>query len=174
MATYHRPEYEGPSPGMETAAGKVEEKVQEGRERVQGRLSRMAESGKERIAERLDRLGQGLEDRARPWEEQGGGKGRIGSAVHRAGDMLEDSAEYLRTHEIGQIRDDVREQIVAHPFLSCGIALGTGFVLGRLFSPGEEERYERPERRRRRGMPSRAGRLLMAGAGAMLARRLRR
>ena len=174
MATYHRPEHEGPSPGMETGAGQVEEKAQRVREQVQGRLSRMAEAGKARIADQLDRLGQGLEDRARPWEEQGGGKGRSGSVVHRAGDMLENGAEYLRTHEIGQIRDDVRDQIVAHPFLSCGLALGTGFVLGRIFSPGEEEeRYERPERRRRRGMTSRAGRVLMAGASAMLARRLR-
>ncbi len=162
-------------------------------EKAKHKASSAIESGKEKLAGGVDRLGTRLEERARPMEEQGGLKGKVGGAVHGVSDALESSAEYLRTHEVGTIGDDIKSQIREHPFASVGIALGTGFVLGRVFGGGEEEEeeegdheHERLEalmrmrgRELRRGngfmsqMRGPLGRAVVSGATALLARQVR-
>ncbi|HEX7090197.1 MAG TPA: hypothetical protein VF192_08675 [Longimicrobiales bacterium] len=156
-------------------------------EKVKERAGSAIETGKEKLASGVDRLGTRLEERARPMEEKGGVKGMVGGAVHGVGGALESSAEYLRTHEMGTIRDDLKSQIREHPFASVGIALGTGFVLGRVFGGGEEEEEEEhleaPRMRRGvreeggegffRQMRRPLGRAIASGATAMLARQVR-
>ena len=172
----------------------LREKAKHVGEKAMDKASSAIESGKEKLAGGVDRLGTRLEERARPMEEQGGLKGKIGGAVHGVGGALESSAEYLRTHEVSTIRDDIKSQIREHPFASVGIALGTGFVLGRVFGGGEEEEEEEREREReelealrmklrgregRRGngffgqMRGSLGRAVTTGATARLARQVR-
>jgi ElaB/YqjD/DUF883 family membrane-anchored ribosome-binding protein len=109
-------------------------------ERMVGRVRDAAESGKSGVAGGIHSLGDRIEDMARPLEESGGVRGRVGGAIHRAGDTLEEGAEYLRTHELGVIRDDVTDQIRSHPFLSVGIALGTGMLLGAALGGSDSDR----------------------------------
>lgn len=161
------------------ARGAVEEakgKVQGMGERVRSRASDMVESGKGQVANRIEQLGERIEERARPLEEEGGLKGRAGRVVHRTGDALESGADYLRTHPISSIRDDVSGQIRAHPFLSVGAALGAGFVLGRIFGGGEEE--EGMEERRGEpgmfdGVRRQIGRAATTGLTGLVARQVR-
>lgn len=176
----------GPEGGREGVAEKgMGEKVKE-------KASSALESGKEKLASGVDRLGARLEERARPMEDEGGLKGKIGGAVHGVGGAMESGAEYLRTHEIGTIRDDIATQIREHPFVSVGIAMGAGFVLGRVFGGGGEEEEDDQERERlealsmrmrgreeRRGngffgqMRGPLGRAVVSGATALLARQVR-
>lgn len=190
----------GPT-GAETGRGEgMREKTQEMGEKAKGmgekmkeKASNAIETGKEKVAGGVDRLGTRLGERARPLEEQGGLKGKVGGAVHGVGDALESSAEYLRTHEVSTIRDDLKSQIREHPLASVGIALGTGFVLGRVFGGGEEEEEEEGDRElererfetmmRMRGRHERGGffsqmrgplgRAVASGATALLARQVR-
>ena len=171
---------------MERGGEGMGEKAQSMGEKVKERAASAIEAGKEKLASGVDRLGTRIEERARPMEEKGGVKGMVGGAVHGVGGALESSAEYLRTHEIGTIRDDLKKQIREHPFASVGIALGTGFLLGRVFGGGdEEEEEERLEAARMRGiregggngffsrMRGPLGRAIASGATAMLARQVR-
>ena len=139
---------EGGREGVREKAQEMGEKAKGMGEKAKQKASSAIESGKEKLAGGVDRLGTRLEERARPMEEQGGLKGKVGGAVHGVGDALESSAEYLRTHEVGTISDDIKTQIREHPFASVGIALGTGFVLGRVFGGGEEEEEEEGDHER--------------------------
>lgn len=51
----------------------------------------------------------------------------------RASRAVEVSTDYLREHDIDEMRSDLEREIRAHPIKSIAIALGAGYVLGRLF-----------------------------------------
>lgn len=170
-----------------SAASQLREKARGLGDRVKGRASDVAESGKSGVVGRIDQVSDRIEGRAQSMEAEGGLKGKAGHAVHRASDALEDSADYLRTHEIGSIRDDVQVQIQGHPFLSVGLALGTGFMLGRVLGGGDqEERCEPLEQETRSGNePGRmdrwkararspVGRAAMSGLSAVVANQVRK
>ncbi len=179
--------------GRPAAAGEIRETTHGVGERVKSQVSEKIESGKERVAGRLDSIGERIEERGRTLEEQGGMKGKVGHAVHRAGDALEQGADYVRTSDFQTIRTGLQNQIKNRPLLSVGIALGTGFSLGRMFGGGEDheelEPSERFERRRymERGFRGEKyngmglmeqvrgpiGRAVVGGVTALAARRLR-
>lgn len=106
----------------------VAERVEEGKQRVGQAL----DSGRSRVASQLDRAGDRLHDRARGMEEHGGMQRRAGKVADRAGDALDTSAEYLRTHDIDEMRDDLENTIRERPLLSVGVAIGAGFLLARI------------------------------------------
>lgn len=51
----------------------------------------------------------------------------------RASHAVEVSTDYLREHDLDEMRTDLEREIRAHPIKSIAIALGAGYVLGRLF-----------------------------------------
>jgi ElaB/YqjD/DUF883 family membrane-anchored ribosome-binding protein len=113
---------------LEHARERVEEALESGRERA----GEIAESGRNRVAGQLESLGHRIEDRAREMEQAGGVKARAGHVARRAGEALDDSADYLRTHDTEEMRDDLERAIRDRPLLSVGIAAGAGFLLARI------------------------------------------
>jgi ElaB/YqjD/DUF883 family membrane-anchored ribosome-binding protein len=118
---------------------RVEEKIEEGRERVneaidtgRERAGEAFESGKNRVAGQLEQFGDRLEERARDMEDAGGVQRRAGRVARRASEALDSSADYLRTHDPADMRDDVERAIRERPLLSVGMAVGAGFLLARL------------------------------------------
>ena len=51
----------------------------------------------------------------------------------RAQKAVEVSRDYLREHDVEEMRSDLEREIRAHPIKSLAIALGAGYVLGRMF-----------------------------------------
>ena len=51
----------------------------------------------------------------------------------RAQKAVEVSRDYLREHDVEEMRSDLEREIRAHPIKSIAIALGAGYVLGRIF-----------------------------------------
>jgi hypothetical protein len=51
----------------------------------------------------------------------------------RASRAVEVGSDYLRNHDIDEMRSDLEREIRAHPIKSIALALGAGYVLGRLF-----------------------------------------
>ena len=172
------------------------ETMERGREEAEGIKDRVmdkarsaVEGGKNRAAEGMLSVSEKIEHRAESMEERGGIGGRLGKLMHRAGDALESGANYIRTHELSTIRDDVSTQIREHPIASVGVALGTGYVLGRVFGGGDEEKEERIERLERRllsrereldrlheergGMRGQLGKALGTGLSMLVARQVR-
>lgn len=101
---------------------------------VREQAGHMGERGRGALADQAERLSDRLESRARRMEMEGGMKGRAGQWAHRGSDMIEEGAEYVRTHDLGSMADDLSRQVREHPLLSLGVAIGTGYLLGRIFS----------------------------------------
>jgi ElaB/YqjD/DUF883 family membrane-anchored ribosome-binding protein len=59
-----------------------------------------------------------------------GARARLQARASRA---VELSGDYIRTHDAVEMRSDLEREIRAHPIKSIAIALGAGYVLGRLF-----------------------------------------
>jgi hypothetical protein len=59
-----------------------------------------------------------------------GARARLQAGASRA---VEVSTEYLRDHDFDEMRTDLEREIRAHPIKSIAIALGAGYVLGRIF-----------------------------------------
>lgn len=169
--------------------GQAREKPEGLKERVTERARSAMESGKHRAVEGMESVGEKIDRGAEAMERRGRMSGQVGKLMHRAGDALESGANYIRTHELSTIRDDVSTRIREHPIASVGVALGTGFVLGRVFSGGDEEKEERIERLERRlhsrereldrmheesgGMRSQLGKALGTGISMLVARQVR-
>lgn len=94
------------------------------------------EEGKRRVAGGMESLGGRLEERGESLAEEGGVKRRLGRAMESAGDAMGSGGAYLRNRPVEAIGDDVVESIREHPLLSVGIALGAGFLFGRLLAGG--------------------------------------
>lgn len=175
--------------GMGDQAEEAKQKAKGMGERIRDRASEMVEERKDQLASGIERASDRLEDRAESMEEQGGMRRRAGRIAHRASDMLEDGAEYLHTKPVSTIRDDITGQIREHPYVSVGVALGTGFLLGRALGGGEEEKEEKRHMGMGRGRlaesyeeehgPSggkrnQLGKMLAAGLSGMVARQVRK
>jgi ElaB/YqjD/DUF883 family membrane-anchored ribosome-binding protein len=124
---------------LESGRNKAEDMLDDGRDRA----AHAADRGKARLADGISRIGERLDEQAGRLEERGGLGERAGRYLHSASDVAEDSAEYLRTHELDVIRDDFADQVRARPLLSCGIALGAGFLLGSAGSSSSRDRHDR-------------------------------
>lgn len=81
---------------------------QQGRQRLGNAASR----GKARVADRIDDFGDVV------------------------GSRISYSADYLRSNDIGVITDDLVDTVRRHPLLSAGIAIGAGYVAGKVIGIG--------------------------------------
>lgn len=113
---------------LDEGRGRVGQKLDEGRQRVSG----VVDSGKNRIAGQMERIGDRIEERAHGLEESGGVQRRAGEAALRASEALDSGADYIRTHDPAEMRDDLEVAIRERPLFSVGVAMGAGFLLARL------------------------------------------
>ncbi len=77
-----------------------------------------------------------METRATGVRTEPGTEGVTGARARlqaRASRAVEVSSDYLRGHDMDEMRTDLEREIRAHPIKSIAIALGAGYVLGRLF-----------------------------------------
>lgn len=117
----------------------LNERLDDGRERLSGavetgreRVVEAVGSNKNRVADQMERLSDRLEERARGMEEAGGMQRRASQAALRATGALDSGANYIRSHEPNEMRDDLETAIRERPLLSVGVAVGAGFLLARL------------------------------------------
>lgn len=113
---------------VEEGRERVGEAVESGKERVGDAVN----TGRHRIADQLETLGDRLEERGRGMEDSGGIQRRAGHVALRTGEALDTGADYIRSHDMGEMRDDLESAIRDRPLLSVGVAVGAGFILGRL------------------------------------------
>ncbi len=160
------------------------------------------EQGKSRVAGGMESLGERLEERGESLAAEAGLKRKLGRAMGRTGDAMESGGAYLRTHPVEVIGDDVVEAIREHPLASVGLALGAGFLVGRLLGAAggseaeaedewedwdedeeeEDDEAPRPIRRRRRarrratlagGLRRELGKAVISSVAALATRQLR-
>jgi hypothetical protein len=125
----------------------ISDKAHEAKEAVSDRANELADTGKARFAEALDNVADRAHRQADALTGRGGVAGRMAEPAHRAAHAVESSAEYLRTHEWQEMRQDLQRQIGARPLVSVALAFGAGLLLAQAFG-GEDDR---PRLRRRGG-----------------------
>ena len=155
---------------------------------IVGRVSGVADTGKSKLASSMHDLGDRIEHKGRQFESGNMFVRPVGRALNSTGEALEGGANYLRTSDFGVIRDDFVEGIRNHPMLSAGIAVGCGWLLGRMTGGDEEEVEDREESHRQEeeeqeeessdaGMMGRVrgrlGDLVASGIASMAARQVR-
>lgn len=96
------------------------------------RVAEQASQARQNVASGINRMGDKLDEVADNLSQRGDMGARAGSVVRGASDALDGSAEYIRTSSLGQMRDDLTNQIRAHPLLSMGAAIGAGFLLSKI------------------------------------------
>ena len=59
--------------------------------------------------------------------------GRTRPLVHTAADGIDGAADYVRTHEIDEMRTDIESTIRRNPLAAIGIAFLAGYTVRRIF-----------------------------------------
>lgn len=112
---------------------------------MMGRVSNVADTGKSKLAGTMHDLGDRIEHKGREFQSGNVFVRPVGRVLNSTGEALEDGAQYLRSSDFGVIRDDVVTGIRNHPMLSAGIAVGCGWLLGRIVGGGDNEREDHDE-----------------------------
>lgn len=59
-----------------------------------------------------------------------GARARLQARATRA---VEVSSDYVRSHDIEDMRTDLEREIRAHPIKSIALAIGAGYIIGKIF-----------------------------------------
>lgn len=111
----------------------VERRVTESAEAARRSAGELPDQARMRAGSGLNRAA-GVLDRAGDWvaARDGDLADRAGSAAHDLADSLERAATYLRSRDLRGVRADLERQIDVHPIRSALIALGAGFLVGKI------------------------------------------
>jgi hypothetical protein len=90
------------------------------------RVRRAAGSTLDQAALRVRQLGDRAADRNPVL-------GRARPIVYNAADGIEGAADYVRTHELDEMRSDLEAQIRRHPLIAVGVAFLAGYAVRRIF-----------------------------------------
>jgi len=147
--------------GTDTVIGRIEDGFERGHKAVadavegaERRLMERVEGARRGVMERVDEArrgvmempvrmrsaaGDGLEsaaaavDRVGDWaSERGGTVGKAGPVAHNVAGGLERAARYVRTTDFDTMRRDAEHQVKLHPLRTALIAVGVGFLVGRM------------------------------------------
>ncbi|HEX7118358.1 MAG TPA: ferritin-like domain-containing protein [Longimicrobiales bacterium] len=128
----------------EGAFERMHERAADAIEGAERRVMERAESARRTMKDAPERMrattGNGLDaaadavDRAGTWvESRDGAVGvRVGSMAHGLADSLENAADYIRSRDLRMMRTDLEDRVRVHPLRSAAIAVGAGFLLGRM------------------------------------------
>jgi hypothetical protein len=84
------------------------------------------------VADAFDTIGERIEDRGRRMRRRSGARGRAGRVAIAAGRALESGADYLRDHEVDEIREELEARVRERPLASLAFAAVGGFLLARI------------------------------------------
>lgn len=103
-----------------------------GVDRDDSRTRNAAERGRERIADAFESMSDRIEYRGRRMRRRGGARAQAGRAAESAGRLLEHGADYLREHDVEEMRIELEERVRARPLASLAFAAAAGFFFARI------------------------------------------
>jgi hypothetical protein len=116
---------------------KVSAKARETTERARHQGEHLVHEQKNRVAERIGHYGSAIHKAAHNLEDEQ--DAAIAFYTHKAADQLEHAAQYLRDHDLPQLRRDAEAVARRHQELFFGGLLVGGFVLARLLKASHPE-----------------------------------
>ncbi len=115
-----------------------------GPEGLQSHATGLVDTGKSKLGSKLHELGDRIEHTGRQLKSGGMLARPVGRLLDRTGNAIESGGNYLRTRDIDVIGDDFVTGIRNHPLVSAGVAVGFGWLLGRMVGGESEEEESRP------------------------------
>jgi ElaB/YqjD/DUF883 family membrane-anchored ribosome-binding protein len=104
-------------------------------DQAKNKTGEMANQATERAKVVKDQAADGLERAAQVAHQRASGSGGMpAEAGMKIADVMEDTAQYLRTHDSNDVWGDVASYVRRHPIQALAGAVVGGFVLGKLFS----------------------------------------
>ncbi len=104
------------------------------REQAGGKVRSFAEDGKTRASDVLEELARVVADTADSIDERLGNN--YGEYARKASDSVSSLADSLRSRDVDELYDNVRDAVRKSPGLAIGIAAVVGFTLVRLVKAG--------------------------------------
>lgn len=132
----------------EGVAGQLRGQISNLRDQAGGKVRGFAEDGKTRASDVLEELSRVVADTADSIDERLGNN--YGEYARKAADTVSGLAENLRSKDIDELYDNVRDAVRKSPGVAIGIAAVVGFTLVRLVKAGlpDDEDEDRGGRRR--------------------------
>ncbi len=101
-----------------------------------------ASQGKEKTTGLLDTIAQLLDDTAARFDDQLGQQ--FGNYGHQAAGLVSNLTETLRSKDVEELVDDVRDMVRRNPALTIGAAAVAGFALIRLIKAASDDGLDDP------------------------------
>ncbi|NLG61858.1 MAG: hypothetical protein GX539_06400 [Candidatus Cloacimonetes bacterium] len=103
-----------------------------GPEEHRSRRPRPVDRGRERLADAFDSVADRIDHRGRRMRRRGGARAHAGRAAQSAGRLLESGADYLRAHDVEEIRQELETRVREKPIPALVAAAVAGFVFARI------------------------------------------
>lgn len=116
------------------ATNRLDERIEEMGAEIHGR----AQGFKERVSEKADmatsRVGRKIESVSQAMRERAPEEGRMHGAASAVADRLERMGSYLQRSDVQAMTEDLSASVRRHPVRSALVAVGIGYLLGRIFT----------------------------------------
>ena len=113
------------------AASNVAHRAGEVASNVTHRAGEMASNVGKRVDSGVSAAGGGMQSFADTVREHGPSSGMLGSATSAVADTLENTGEYLETHGLSGVAEDLTGLIRRNPIPALLIGIGVGFLIAR-------------------------------------------
>jgi hypothetical protein len=98
-------------------------------DRLESRVNWTLEAAADRLDDTAGRIGRMAEERA-------GGESavaaRTGGVAHSVAELMESTAEFLRTNDVESLRSDLRRRMRERPLQTLMIGVAAGWVMGKI------------------------------------------
>lgn len=98
---------------------------------VAHRAGDMASNAGKRVDSGVSAAGSGMQSFADTVREHGPSSGMLGSATSAVADTIENTGEYLETHGLSGIAEDLTSLVRRNPIPALLIGIGVGFLIAR-------------------------------------------
>lgn len=137
---YSRTFSEGSGPAAEGESANLQSKVAQAAGETKQQVADAGRKTVDKIDEQRQAAASGLESAASTLHESAeklpGGE-KVSQAAHATADKVQQTADYVREHDVNAMVQDVQHLVKRHPGGSLLAAAAVGFLVGRLFGSGD-------------------------------------
>lgn len=124
-------------PAGSNVPGQSGQAVQQVTDTAKETVSKATDAVQQQADTQLDRVGSGLERVAETLHETGdtlrqNDQAMVGDYVHKAAGQIERASDYLQTHSVSDIIEEVQSYARREPVVTIAVAAGIGFLAARL------------------------------------------
>jgi hypothetical protein len=125
---------------LKDAAGHAGEAVSSAASAVGQKAGEVASAVGHKAEDATAAVGKGMENLAGTVRDSGPREGMLGTATRAVADGLEGTGKYLEDKNLSGMMDDITGLVKRNPVPAVLLALGIGFLVGRVLTPSSSSR----------------------------------